>query len=169
MTSTQLALAGTRPAPFDVEVDVEPQLRPTAIAGVTVIVAFVVAFFGWSLFGRLDSAALSQGTVVVDSQRKTVQHLEGGILRELLVREGEAVRTGQPVALMDPTQADAQLGQITSQLVAVQARIARLRAEQEGAADPHLPARAAGAAQRPGRGGNPFGANQAVPGALARP
>jgi HlyD family secretion protein len=133
MTSTQLALSGPRPTPFDVEVDVEPQLRPTAIAGVTVIVAFVVAFFGWSLFGRLDSAAISQGTVVVDSQRKTVQHLEGGILRELLVREGEAVKTGQAVALMDPTQADAQLGQITSQIVAVQARIARLRAEQEGA------------------------------------
>jgi HlyD family secretion protein len=86
-----------------------------------------------SLFGRLDSAAISQGTVVVDSQRKTVQHLEGGILRELLVREGEAVKTGQPVALLDPTQADAQLGQITSQIVAVQARTARLRAEQEGA------------------------------------
>jgi HlyD family secretion protein len=133
MTSTQLALSGPRPTPFDVEVDVEPQLRPTAIAGVTVIVAFVVAFFGWSLFGRLDSAAISQGTVVVDSQRKTVQHLEGGILRELLVREGEAVKTGQAVALMDPTQADAQLGQITSQIVAVQARTARLRAEQEGA------------------------------------
>jgi HlyD family secretion protein len=133
MTTTQLALSGPRPAPFDVEVDVEPQLRPTAIAGVTVIVAFVVGFFGWSLFGRLDSAAISQGTVVVDSQRKTVQHLEGGILRELLVREGEAVKTGQPVALLDPTQADAQLGQITSQIVAVQARTARLRAEQEGA------------------------------------
>ncbi len=133
MTTTQLALPGTRPTPFDVEIDVEPQLRPTATAGVIVIVAFVAAFFGWSLFGRLDSASLSQGTVVVDSQRKTVQHLEGGILRELLVREGEAVKTGQPVALLDPTQADAQLGQITSQLVAVQARITRLRAEQEGA------------------------------------
>jgi HlyD family secretion protein len=133
MTTTQLALPGARPPHFDLELDVEPQLRPTAIAGVIVIVAFVTAFFGWSLFGRLDSASLSLGTVVVDSQRKTVQHLEGGILRELLVREGEAVKMGQPVALLDPTQADAQLGQITSQLVAVQARIARLRAEQEGA------------------------------------
>lgn len=127
---SQLALPGTTPLPH--ELDAEPVLRPTVTAGIVVVTAMVTSFFGWSLYARLDSAALSQGTLVVDSHRKTVQHLEGGILRELLVREGQQVKSGQIVALLDTTQADSQLGQITSQLVAVQARIARLRAEQEG-------------------------------------
>jgi len=131
MTSRELLLAGPQ-GDAVADLDVEPSLRPTAIAGVIVIIAFFGGFFGWSLFARLDSAAISQGTVVVDSHRKTVQHLEGGILRELLVKEGQAVTAGQVLALLDTTQADAQLGQITSQLVAVQARIARLRAEQAG-------------------------------------
>jgi HlyD family secretion protein len=126
----QLALPGTHPVPH--ELDAEPSLRPTVTAGIAIVLAMVCAFFGWSLYARLDSASISQGTLVVDSHRKTVQHLEGGILRELLVREGEVVKSGQTVALLDTTQADSQLGQITSQLVAAQARIARLRAEQEG-------------------------------------
>ncbi|HEX2116515.1 MAG TPA: HlyD family type I secretion periplasmic adaptor subunit [Alphaproteobacteria bacterium] len=125
---SQLALSGTHP----IELDVEPSLRPTVTAGIAIVVAMLCAFFGWSLYARLDSASLSQGTLVADSHRKTVQHLEGGILRELLVREGEVVKSGQILALLDTTQADSQLGQITSQLVAAQARIARLRAEQEG-------------------------------------
>jgi HlyD family secretion protein len=127
---SQLALPGNHP--IAVELDAEPSLRPTVTAGIAIVVAMLCAFFGWSLYARLDSASLSQGTLVVDSHRKTVQHLEGGILRELLVREGEVVKSGQTVALLDTTQADSQLGQITSQLVAAQARIARLRAEQEG-------------------------------------
>jgi HlyD family secretion protein len=129
--SQQLALPGGH-EPFAYDLDAEPSLRPTVTAGIVIIVAFFVGFVGWSLFAQLDSATLSQGTVVVDSHRKTVQHLEGGILRELLVREGEVVKSGQLVALLDTTQADSQLGQVVSQLVAQQARIARLRAEQEG-------------------------------------
>jgi HlyD family secretion protein len=128
----QLALPGDHDALRPYELDAEPSLRPTVTAGIVVIAAFITAFLGWSLFAQLDSASLSQGTLVVDSHRKTVQHLEGGILRELLVREGEVVKAGQTVALLDTTQADSQLGQIVSQLVAAQARIARLRAEQEG-------------------------------------
>lgn len=129
--SQQLALPGGH-EPYAQDLDAEPSLRPTVTAGIVIIVAFFFGFVGWSLFAQLDSATLSQGTVVVDSHRKTVQHLEGGILRELLVREGEVVKSGQLVALLDTTQADSQLGQVVSQLVAQQARIARLRAEQEG-------------------------------------
>lgn len=124
------ALAPIRGQPAMIDADVEPSLRATAIAGLVSIVAFFGAFLGWTLFAHLDSAVIAQGTVIVDSHRKTVQHLEGGILRELLVREGDHVKAGQPVAVLDPTQADAQLGQIASQLVAVEGRIARLRAEQ---------------------------------------
>jgi HlyD family secretion protein len=136
---SQLALPGPN-HPLAQELDAEPSLRPTITAGTIIVVAMVCAFLGWSLYARLDSAAISQGTLVVDSQRKTVQHLEGGILRELLVKEGDVVKSGQTVALLDTTLADSQLGQITSQLVAAQSRIARLRAEQEGSLVLEFPA-----------------------------
>jgi HlyD family secretion protein len=136
---SQLALPGPN-HPMAQELDAEPSLRPTITAGTIIVVAMVCAFLGWSLYARLDSAAISQGTLVVDSQRKTVQHLEGGILRELLVKEGDVVKNGQTVALLDTTLADSQLGQITSQLVAAQSRIARLRAEQEGSLVLEFPA-----------------------------
>lgn len=112
--------------------DPEPSLRGPVIAGLGAIVAFLGVFFGWSLFARLDSAVVARGTVIVDSHRKTVQHLEGGIVREILVHEGDKVHEGDALAVLDSTQADAQLGQVRSQSVAVQARLARLRAEQSG-------------------------------------
>lgn len=114
----------------EVDSDVEPSLRGTALAGLVTIATCFGGFAGWSLLANLDSAVIAPGYAVVDSHRKTVQHLEGGILRELLVREGDLVRAGQPLAILDTTQADAQLGQLTSQLVAVEAKLARLRAEQ---------------------------------------
>jgi HlyD family secretion protein len=108
----------------------EPSLRATAIAAVVAVIAFVVALVGWMLFAELDSAVITSGFTVVDSHRKTVQHLEGGILRELLVHEGQVVRAGQTLAVLDTTQAEAQVSQLTKQLIAQQARIARLRAEE---------------------------------------
>ena len=122
----------SRPAAPQAAADAEPSLRGPMIAGLGAIVAFLGVFFGWSLFARLDSAVVARGTVIVDSHRKTVQHLEGGIVREILVHEGDKVHEGDALAVLDSTQADAQLGQLRSQSVAVQARLARLRAEQSG-------------------------------------
>lgn len=110
----------------------EPSLRLTVAAGFAVIAMFFGAFAGWSMFADLDSAVVANGTIVVDSHRKTLQHLEGGILRKLYVREGDVVKAGQLLAELDGTQAEATLGQATSQHFAVKARIARLRAERKG-------------------------------------
>ena len=125
MTLALPAPRGAQPAESDA-----PSLRGTVFAGLATILAFVVTFLGWTLFARLDSAVIAPGVIVADSHRKVVQHLEGGILRELLVREGQTVEAGQPVALLDSTQADAQLGQLVGQLDGTQARLARLLAEQ---------------------------------------
>jgi HlyD family secretion protein len=118
---------GTFPVPLP-----EPSLRTTVLAGFAVVALFAGAFLGWSLFAQLDSAVVARGTVVVDSHRKTVQHLEGGILRKLHVREGDHVKAGQLLAELDNTQADASLGQAMSQHWSVKGRLARLRAEQAG-------------------------------------
>lgn len=109
----------------------EPSLRRVVVIGLAAIIACFGGLGGWSMLTHLDSAALAPGVVVVDSHRKTVQHLEGGILRKLLVQEGDLVHEGQPLALLDTTQSEAQLGQLISQQRTVRVRIARLRAEQQ--------------------------------------
>jgi len=110
----------------------DPSLRGTMMAGFIVIALFAGGFLGWSLFARLESAVMARGTVVVDSHRKTIQHLEGGILRDLRVREGDRVKAGMVLAVLDSTQAEAALGQIEAQIWSVKARLARLRTEQAG-------------------------------------
>lgn len=129
MTAALIRASAVRPAASGMEP--EPSLRSTAIAGFVTIGAAFGGFFGWSLVAELDSAAIAPGVVIVDSHRKTVQHLEGGILRELLVQEGSSVRAGQVLLRLDAIQAEASLGQIKGQYWAALARVARLRAEQE--------------------------------------
>jgi len=120
-------------------IDAEPSLRRTVAAGLAVIGLFFAGVIGWTFFAHLNSAVVGQGSVVVDSHRKTVQHLEGGILRELLVEEGSHVHAGQVLAYLDATQADAALGQLMSQFWATKVRLARLRAEQDGVRTITLP------------------------------
>jgi len=68
-----------------------PSYRPVVVAALLVALAFTLALLGWGLLGRLDAAIVSHGVLHADSERKTVEHLEGGILSELLVRPGEMV------------------------------------------------------------------------------
>lgn len=117
----------------------EPSLRGLVISATVVMLSLVGGLAGWSLYARLDSAAIAGGQVVVDSHRKTVQHLEGGILRVLLVKEGDVVKAGQTLALLDTTQSDAQLGQLDSQRVGARAKLARLEAEQRDRRDFQFP------------------------------
>lgn len=110
-----------------------PSMNSTVAAGFFAVFGLLGGALIWACLAHLDSAAVATGNVIVDSHRKTVQHLEGGILRELLVKEGDQVKAGQVLARLDTTQAEAAMNQAEKQLWAVQARITRLRAEQEGA------------------------------------
>ncbi len=108
----------------------EPSFRAIVICAAICIVCLLGGGAGWLLFAQLDSAAIAPGVVVVDSQRKTVQHLEGGILRSILVQEGESVIAGQHLAELESTEAQARLDQLLNQQITAEARLARLRAEQ---------------------------------------
>ena len=84
------------------------------------------------MWAWIDSAVLAQGYVVVDGRRKTVQHLEGGILRELLVREGDRVRAGQTLARLDPVKwSRPRSASAEDRLFATRCRIERLLAERD--------------------------------------
>lgn len=107
-----------------------PSLRTPVIAGLAAIAIGLGGFGGWAFSAQLSSAAVASGTVVVDSRRKTVSHLEGGILKTLLAQEGEAVKAGQPVVRMEDTRAKAELAQLRARRTGLEARLVRLRAEQ---------------------------------------
>ena len=93
-------------------------------------------FGGWAVFAPLESAALAPGVVTVKSYRKTVQHLEGGIVRELRVHDGDRVTAGDVLLVLDNTQARSETEMMRSQLIAARELEARLVAERDGLAGP---------------------------------
>lgn len=101
-------------------------------AGRLIILVFVLGFFGWAALAPLDSAVVAQGVIVVESHRKTIQHLEGGIVRQVLVSDGQTVRTGQMLVRLDDTQARASLGLLQGEADALIAQEARLKAQRDG-------------------------------------
>ncbi len=78
----------------------------------------------------LASAALAPGVISPDGSRKAVQHLEGGIVRAIHVREGDVVAPGQPLVTLEGTQARADLGELHERMLYLTAIEARLTAEQ---------------------------------------
>ncbi len=111
-----------------------PSLRRTVLAATAVIALGFGGFAAWAMTAPLDSATPAMGTIVVESRRKTVSLLESGILKDLLVHEGDHVVEGQPLLRLDDTQARAQLGQATAQRWAALSKLARLSAEMGEAA-----------------------------------
>ncbi len=110
-------------------------LSPSKVirTGLTVVVVFVVGFLGWASFAPLGSAMIAQGVVVVESHRKTIQHLEGGIVRSIFVTDGQKVKAGQLLIQMDDTESRASLELLRGQADALTAEEARLSAERDGA------------------------------------
>lgn len=89
-----------------------PSYRGVFLVAMMTIVCGAAAFTGWGMYARLDSAVIAQGVMLAESQRKTVESLEGGILRSLTVKAGDRVKEGQVVALLNSTQVEAQLAQL---------------------------------------------------------
>jgi HlyD family type I secretion membrane fusion protein len=88
-------------------------------------------FLIWTLIARLDGAALASGVVSVETNRKTLQHLEGGIVRDLLVRDGDLVREGQILLRLDSTRTESAGDLYRNQLAMQLAQEARLTAERD--------------------------------------
>lgn len=109
--------------------------RRHLVAGAAIIAVCLVGSLTWAALAPLATAAIAPGTVVVDSRRKVVQHLEGGIVREVLVREGDRVAAGQPLVVLDGTQMQAEAQSLRGRLIDLEARRARLIAERDGLAE----------------------------------
>ena len=108
------------------------RLRGVTIAGNLLVLCFILGFGTWASFAPLESAAIASGVVESESSRKTIQHLEGGIVRKILVADGDVVRSGQTLIALDDTRAASEVQSLQGQLWDAMARAARLQAEQQG-------------------------------------
>jgi HlyD family type I secretion membrane fusion protein len=95
----------------------------------------LVLFFGgggaWVTLAKVSGAVVFQGVVKVESERKTVQHLEGGIVKEILVKDGDRVRKDQPLVILESSRISSSAEQLQAQIYAHAAMAARLQAERE--------------------------------------
>lgn len=115
--------------------------RQIILAGLIIVGLFFGIGGLWAVFTEISGAVIAPGTVKVDTERKTVQHLEGGIVSRILVRNGDQVTAGQPLMILDNTRVFAATDQLGLQLAAVQIDDARLDAEKDLAAEPRWPQR----------------------------
>ena len=100
--------------------------------GVYIVIAVFGVFGLWAVAAPIDSAAVAPGQVVLDSNKKSIQHLEGGIVEKIMVKEGEQVRAGQELIRLNETASKARLDMFRSQFIAARASEARLLAERDG-------------------------------------
>ena len=107
------------------------RLRDVTWTGNLLVCCFVLGLGTWSTLAPLESAAIAVGTVESESSRKTIQHLEGGIIREILVADGDVVHAGQTLISLEDTRARAEAESLQGQLWDATAREARLQAEQQ--------------------------------------
>jgi HlyD family secretion protein len=117
----------------------KPSIAVPARLGNAIILVFAVVFGGWGYFAPLDGGAVAPGVINPDSGKKTIQHLEGGIIAEMRVREGEAVTVGQPLVVLESTQARAAYDSLAQQRWSLLAKKARLEAESAGQNQIDLP------------------------------
>jgi membrane fusion protein, adhesin transport system len=109
-------------------------LQPPAAVQRHILIALVGLIFvaiAWAGFARVEEVTKGQGRVIPASKIQLVQNLEGGIVREVLVREGTIVKEGQVIARIDPTIAGSSLGEAREKMLALEAMVARLEAEVE--------------------------------------
>jgi HlyD family type I secretion membrane fusion protein len=106
--------------------------RRVALAGYGAIAIFAGCFGYWAMSAPLSGAVITQGTISATGGNILIQQPEGGIVQQLLVHEGDRVREGEDLILLDRTAAQADLNRLTRQSIALRATAARLDAERDG-------------------------------------
>lgn len=124
------------------------EARRLARLGVAVLLLGVLPVAAWLAWAPLSSAVVAGAFVKVDLDRRPVQHAEGGLVREVLVRDGQRVAKGQPLLLLGDVSVDADQQRLSYRVAAERASMARLEAEQLGAGTLAFPADVTAAAAR---------------------
>ncbi|MDJ0741337.1 MAG: HlyD family type I secretion periplasmic adaptor subunit [Gammaproteobacteria bacterium] len=116
-------------------------LRTLTVIGLLIAGLFFGALISWISLAELSSAAIAPGVVKVASNLKTIQHLERGIVKELLVQDGDEVAANQVLLRLDGTETQSKLKLLQHQKYSALALIARLSAERDGLGAVQLPER----------------------------
>lgn len=103
------------------------------------LIAGLIAAVVWASVYRVDQVTRGVGTVIANSRIQVIQTVDGGVLKSLKVREGDSVKQGQILAVLDQTRFAAQVMELDSRLAALHGQAARLRAEVTGAAEIKFP------------------------------
>ena len=113
--------------------DARASIRRHVIFGCVVVAFLAVGLGGWAATAEIAGALIAQGSLVVDSNVKKVQHPTGGVVGEVRARDGDRVKAGDILVRLDETVTGANLAIITKGLTELYARKARLGAERDGA------------------------------------
>ena len=106
-----------------------PPVNRPVLAGALMLLIFLAGFTLWGSLAPLQSAAIAQGSVNLDTHRKTVQHLEGGIVKTILVREGQEVAKDQILIGLDETQAKAKIELLQAKIASQDKRLLLINSE----------------------------------------
>lgn len=116
------------------------QTGKIAIAGYSTIAALIGGFGVWAATVPIAGAAIAPGVVAAAGKNIMIQHLEGGVIRKIHFREGDRVRKGDPLFVIDATAAKTQVNRLVKQSIAQRAKAARLEAERDGLSEIDMPA-----------------------------
>jgi HlyD family secretion protein len=119
------------------------------VAGSILVGVLVIGLGGWASTAQILGALIAQGSIVVDTNVKKVQHPTGGVVGELFVRDGDHVKAGDVLLRLDETVTRANLAIVNKGLVEFYARKARLAAERDGADTMAVPPEVAGRLDEP--------------------
>lgn len=108
-----------------------PPIRNASRFGMIILLGFFGVFGLWAVFAPIETAALAPGKIVSSTNRKTIQHLEGGIIRKIYVKEGSVVKAGDPLIKLEDTQARTKYDLLHSQVIEYTATEARLIAQRD--------------------------------------
>lgn len=100
--------------------------------GLIALFIFFATFLSWAIFAPIESASIAEGTIVLDFNHKVIQHLEGGIIDDILVKEGQMVKEGEVLLYLHNTKAKSDQEIALKNLWAMKAQRERLLAEKEG-------------------------------------
>jgi len=121
------------------EAQVRRSLSRHLMAGTALIAVLVLGAGGWAVTANVAGAVIARGSIVVDSHVQKVQHVAGGVVGELLARDGDKVEAGDVLVRLDSTLTRANLAVVAREMEALSARKARLQAERDGAASIQVP------------------------------
>lgn len=121
----------TRELPQEPEHRDPPFRRGMTLAGFSIIAVFLLSFTAWSKMAPIESAVVAPGVVSVESGVRTVQHLEGGIVQDILVGDGDKIEPDQVLLRLQSTEPLAQLNDLQAQYFEALAAEARLSSERD--------------------------------------